>query len=593
MLTQGPGGALKGLSCAAPPVRSFEVFKPVTINTLKPGVVVYDFGQNAALMPRFKVKGSPGARVRIVPAELVSTDGTVDRSSCGHNRPAYWQYTLAGTGTEAFFPKFYYHGCRYLQVESTAGPDGKLPSLSRLEALVVQADSPSAGDFECSNPLFNRIRRLVRWAQRSNMMSILTDCPHREKLGWLEEDHLNGPALRYEFDLARLSTKIMNDIADSQLEDGLVPNIAPEYVKFKGAFRDSPDWSSACILVPWQQYEFEGDLDLLRQHYPQMERYVAYLGERATNHLVSHGLGDWYDLGPHAPGVAQLTPVPLTATAFYYCDASVLSSIAALLDKPADAQKYQKLASDIRAAFNETFYDPSNHCYATGSQCANAMALVMGLVEPANRASVLDSLVADVRARTNALTAGDVGYRYLLRALADGGRSDVIFDINNQSSKPGYGYQIAHGATSLTEAWNARRSSSQNHFMLGQITEWFYHDLAGIASDPSGPGFKRIILRPTPVGDVSGLKASYDSVHGPIACTWQRRNGAFRLKATIPTGSTATVFVPARPDDKVTEGSRPADRSPGVTFLRRDAGYSVYQIDSGKYNFRAAAAGAK
>jgi alpha-L-rhamnosidase len=193
-----------------------------------------------------------------------------------------------------------------------------------------------------------------------------------------------------------------------------------------------------------------------------------------------------------------------------------------------------KKAAEIRDAFNKEFYNPATGQYATGSQCSNAVPLVMGLVEPANRQAVLDAIVQDVTERGNALTAGDVGYRYLLRALAEGGRSDVIYAMNNQSEKPGYGYQLKMGATSLTEAWNARRSSSQNHFMLGQIIEWFYRDLAGICPDPMDPGFKKIIIKPQPVSDLSYVKASFNSIHGEIVSDWEHTNDSFILRVTIP-----------------------------------------------------------
>ena len=578
----GPGGRLRGLSCAAPPVRAFETLKPVGITNLRSGVAVYDLGHNAALMPRLVVRGSAGGSVRIIPAELLGKDGAVDRGSCAGGKPGYWQYTLAGKGGEEWFPKFFYQGCRYLQVELKPGADGTLPVVKSLSGVVVHADSPPAGRFECSNDLFNRIRRLVRWAQRSNMMSVMTDCPHREKLGWLEEDHLNGPALRYEFDLSRMSRKILNDMADSQTAEGLVPDIAPEYIKFGGGFRDSPEWGSAMLLVPWQQYEFSGDVSLLRAYYERMRRYVDYLGARATNGIVSHGLGDWYDLGPKGPGVAQLTPVPLTATAFYYCDAAILARTARLLGKPDDALRYDELAASIRSAFNARFFNPSSKSYATGSQCANAIALAMGLAEPANRPAVLEAIVRDVRARGNALTAGDVGYRYLLRALADGGRSDVIFDMNNQSDKPGYGYQLSHGATSLTEAWNARRGSSQNHFMLGQITEWFYHDLAGIQTDPEIPGFKKIVIKPAPVGDVSEVRAWYESARGLIGCHWKRRPDRFTLEIGIPANTRAEVWLPA---GRVLEGGRPVLTRPGIRSVRESAAGAVVEIESGRYFF--------
>ena len=433
--------------------------------------------------------------------------------------------------------------------------------------------------------MFNRIHTLIRWAQRANLMHVVTDCPHRERLGWLEQYHLNGPSLRYEFDLAQLFVKGMSDMADSQLTNGLVPDIAPEYTVFSGGFRDSPEWGSALVIVPWQQYEWTGDLDLLRRHYDGMKRYVAYLGSRATNQIVSHCLGDWYDICPKPPGYAQLTPIPLTATAFYYYDAWIMAQAAVLLGRAEDASQYEALAAQIRAAYNHAFFKPETGQYATGSQCANAISLVMNLAEPAQRATVLDGLVKDVRNRGNALTAGDVGYRYLLRALADAGRSDVIFELNNQSEKPGYGYQLKQGATSLTEAWDARRSSSQNHFMLGHIMEWFYHDVAGIGGYPAGPGFKRIIIRPQPVGDLTWAKATYDSIRGRIVSDWKRADGNLILKVTIPANTSATVFLPAKPESQVMEGRVPAERSRGVKLLRRENDRVVFEIDSGQYEF--------
>ena len=578
-VVKGPGGKLEGLSCSAPPIRGFDVLKPVSVKQLKPGTAVYDLGQNAALMPRLKMHGTAGSAVKITPAELLKEDGSV----AGRN--AYWKYTLAGKGSESWFPKFFYYGCRYLQVECEAPANADLPVVESLEGVVVHSSSKPVGEFECSNALFNRIRTLVRWAQRSNMMSVMTDCPHREKLGWLEEDHLNGPSLRYEFDLAQMFTKVMNDMADSQRASGLVPDIAPEYVQFSGGFVDSPEWGSAFLLVPWQQYEFTGDLDLLRRHYDGMARYVAYLGSRATNHIVSHGLGDWYDIGPKRPGVAQLTPIALTATAFYYYDTAIMARTAALLGKKKEAQQYARLTTQIRTAFNEAFLSPTKSLYATGSQCANAIALVMDLVPASQRKAVLEAVVRDVRGRGNALTAGDVGYRYLLRALADGGRSDVIFDMNNQSEKPGYGYQLSQGATSLTEAWDAGRASSQNHFMLGQIMEWFYHDLGGIGCDSGGPGFKKIIIHPTPVGDLTWVHCSYDSIHGRIVSRWKREGKHFALEVTIPANTTATVWVPARQPGEVWEGNAPAGRSQGVKFLRQEAAGAVYRVGSGQYVF--------
>lgn len=583
-LTEGPGGSLKGLSCAAPPLHAFDVLKPIQTRTLQPNLTVYDLGQNASVMARIQVKGPRGSAVRIIPAELQGANGRVDRESSGGGS-AWWQYTLAGTGQETWFSKFYYHGCRYFQVECKSAPDGELPVVQNIAGVVVGSSSDPIGKFSCSNDLFNRTHTLVRWAQRANLLSIITDCPHRERLGWLEQCHLNGPSLRYEFDLCRLFTKEMNDMADSQQPDGLIPSIAPEYPVFSGGFRDSPEWGSAFVIVPWQQYQFTGDPSLLGRYYDGMKHYVAYLKTKSSNHLLDYGLADWYDLGPNDPGYSQLTPAGVTASAFYFYDTWILAQTAALLGRAEEATHFSEQAEAIRTAFNQRFFRAGSSRYATGSQCANALPLVMNICDPANRAAVLNSIVSDVRQHGNANTAGDVGYRYLLRALAEGGRSDVIFDMNNQSTKPGYGYQLRMGATSLTEAWNGNRADSQNHFMLGQIIEWFYGDLAGLAPDPAGPGFQRILFRPQPVGDITWAKASYDSVRGRIATEWKKSPGAFTLHVEVPVNTKATVYLPAHDAGSVTEGGRRASEAVGVHFLRQENNQTIYEVDSGNYEF--------
>jgi len=595
--TSGPGGILKGLSCAAPPIRAIETLQPVAARSLGPNRTVYDLGQNASLMPRIVVSGPRGSSVRIIPAELLKPDGTVDRASCTQDgvRPAWWQYTLRGDNQEYYFPKFFYQGCRYLQVEfHPANADGPLPKLEKLEGVVVHSSSTPVGEFETSNPLFNRIYKLVRWAQRSNMMSLMTDCPHREKLGWLEETHLNGPSLRYNFDMAPLLQKSMSDMADSQLQAGFVPNIAPEYFMAQTGinqpFRNSPEWGGAIVMVAWQQYQFNGDLALLRRYYEDMKRYVAFLGITAKNNIVTTGLGDWYDLGPKPPWGSQLTPPALTATAFYQHYNWILARTAELLGKPDEAKEFYAHAEQIREAFNQKFFNPATGQYATGSQCANSLAVVMNLVEPTNRAAVLDAIVADVRGHGNALTAGDVGYRYLLLALAENSRSDVIFDMNNQSDKPGYGYQLKMGASSLTEKWDASVGSfgSQNHFMLGQINEWFFHDLAGIAADPSAPGFKKIVIHPAIVGDLSWVKGKYFSARGLITTEWKRDAKEFVLDLTIPPNTTATVFIPAQSADEVRESGTIAAMSSGLKFLRMENGSAIFEVGSGNYQFKVA-----
>jgi hypothetical protein len=581
IVTNSPGGILRGTSHAAPPIKAIEAFSPIQTNVMSLGKTVIDFGQNASFIPRLTVHGQSGAMVRLIPAELTNSDGSVNRSTVGGG-VCYWQYTLAGRRKEIWFPRFFYHGCRYVQVELFPAPgSSQMPIVDDLKGVAIQSASAPAGEFSCSNDLFNRAHTLIRWAQRNNLMSVITDCPHRERLGWLEQYHLHGPSLRYEFDLAQFYAKSMVDMADSQLASGLVPDIAPEYPVFSGGFRDSPEWGSSFVIVPWQQYQFTGDDTLLRRYYPNMSRYIGYLKKNAFGYILNYGLGDWYDRGPNPPGYAQLTPASLTATAYFYQDVEILAQVAALLGKTNDSIQFNTLAANICAAFNKSFYSAANGFYATGSQTAQSLPLVLGMVNATNQASVMAALVANVR--SHGLTAGDIGHRYLLRALADAGRSDVIFDLHSQTNKPGYGYILGKGATALTEGWDG--SNSQDHFMLGHIMEWFYADLAGIACDPTGPGFKKIIIRPQPEGDVTWVKASYNSTAGRIASNWKIADGKFAMHLEIPVNTTARLFLPAKNREGVCESGKRADTAPCVRFVRQENNRVVYEVKSGTYDF--------
>lgn len=583
-----PGKTLRGHGVADQPVRAIEVRRPIAVKTFSDGTVVYDLGQNASYMPRIRVSGPAGSSVRLIPAEVTLPDGTITRSTMGGTSrgSAWWQYTKGTDGEETWMPRFFYSGARYMEaIFIPAKPGGPLPKLDSLEGVIIHSAAAPVGAFAASNPLLGRILTLVRWAQSSNMMSVLTDCPHRERLGWLEQDHLNGPSLRYDFNMDRIFGKVMNDMADSQAPDGLIPTTAPEYAHFKGTFRAAAEWGSTFIIVPWQQYAFTGDDSLIRDYYPQMKRYFAYLESRAKNDILSEGLGDWYDLGPRKPGFAQLTPPSVTSTAYFYHDARLMEAAARLLGRSEDERLYAAKAERIRAAFNEAYFHADTGSYATNSQASNAMALVFGLPAQAERPRVLAALVKDLVSRGCTLTAGDIGYRYLLLALAEGGRSELIYRMIDQDRTPGYAYILKKGDTSMTESWNANLSSSHDHFMLGQIVEWFYGWLVGIRPIDSAPGFKKILIDPQPVGDLTWAEATYDSIRGPIHVRWEHRDRQFSLRVDIPANTTAEVWLPSRDSAADLESGRPALKSEGVTFLRREGERDVYSIESGQYDF--------
>lgn len=594
--TTGPGGTLRGASFAGPPLGRFDVFDPIKVTTISANTKVYDLGQNASMMPKLKVRGPAGSYVRIIPAESVGPDGRVDRSSVTQDSnpplPAWWQYTLAGGESESWSPQFYYHSSRHFQVELFPAPgDSELPTVESIQGEVVHSTARAVGTFQCSNPLFNQIYDLIRWAQRSNMMSLFTDCPGRERLGWLEQVHLNGPSLRYNFDIAAMFSKVQNDMADSQLPNGFVPNIAPEYFMassdINAPIRNSPPWGSTSILGAWQQYQFHGDRALLERYYPMMKAYLGFLTTTSDNFITPVDLGDWADLG-QSESENQLTSRGLVGTAVFYEDALAMAKIAELLGQPADAANFTQLAANIRTAFNNRFFKPATGTYDTNSQAANAMPLALGIVNPANVGSVTESLIADIRSNNNGLTTGEVAHVYMLRALQAAGRADLIYAMTNQTETPGYGFQIVQGATSLAERWDGQSVilwGSLNHFMQGHIMEWFYRHLGGIQLDPDDVAFRKIIIQPSIVGDLTSASASYDSTQGPIRSAWSLTGNLLTMNVSIPVGATATVHVPTASAASVSESGVPASTARGVTFLGMADGHATYAVGSGDYVF--------
>ncbi|HEX8428536.1 family 78 glycoside hydrolase catalytic domain [Hymenobacter sp.] len=583
VVVQGPPALL---SQTAPPVKIMQTFSVVKVTQPKPGVWVYDLGQNASAIPQISVKGAAGRVVKITPGEFLNDQGLADQTNSGD--PHYYQYTLKGQGTETWRPHFTYYGFRYLQIEGAApadAPVANLPTLTQVQSLHVRNSMAQAGTFKCSNDLFNRTNTLIDWAIRSNVVSVMTDCPHREKLGWLEETHLMGSSVRYEYDIANLCRKLVHDMAAAQTPAGLVPDISPEFTEFGGGFRDSPEWGSAGVLMPWYAYQWYGDLQTLTEHYPMMKQYVAFLGTQAKDNILTHGLGDWYDLGPKHPGPSQLTPRGVTATALYHLDLTVLEKTARQLGKTQEADTYQQQAAQVRQAFNDKYFDKTKMQYATGSQTANSLPLYTGIVAPENKAAVLANLLKDLKDTQYRLTAGDIGYRYLLRVLENEGASEAIYLMNNRSDVPGYGYQLAKGATSLTESWQALRTASHNHFMLGHLMEWFYSGVGGIRQDEKSPAFKAIIIRPEAVGDLTSAQTSYASPYGPIRTDWMKQNGRFTLQVDIPANTTATVYLPTATANTITEGGKALSTQRDIRVVGTENGRTALAVGSGRYQF--------
>lgn len=584
-VVDGPGGMM--VPAIAPDVRATEMLGAPVMKALDAKRLVYDFGQNFAGWPRVVVNGPAGAVLKLTPGELLNADGSVSQqSSGGGTRGAqWWSYTLRGGKDETWEPRFSYYGFRYLQVE-WVGDSGKV---LRVGAERVSSDSPMTGSFASSSEMLNAIHKLIVEAMHNNEVSLFTDCPHREKLGWLEETHLVASGLMFNNDLRGLYAATAKNISDAQHEDGLVPTIAPQYTMFGPKYPiydDSPEWGSASILSAWSAYRFYGDKAELERNYSTMKAYLKFLESKAADGIVAYGLGDWYDIGPGGPGLSKLTTSGVTGTLMLYEDAVAMQKIALLLGRADDAAADGALAEREKDTFNRRFWDAANGYYDKGSQTANAMPLALDVVPVDKRATVLEHVVADIRAHEDHVTTGEVGYPYLLRALMQGGRNDVLLAMMLRKDPPSYGSQLAAGATALTEAWDANPKSSQDHFMLGGAEEWFYRGLGGIDFDLSrADAAERITIRPRMVDGVGWVRCGYVSTLGKIESDWRREGAMTTMEVTVPAGSQATVVVQVRTGAPVMADGVVAEKARGVTFVSKGQGEAIYRVGPGLHRF--------
>ena len=532
------------------------------------GTFVLDMGQNLAGFPQIKVSGKAGQQVRLYPSETLTAQGTCNQKQSGS--PYYLTYTLSGKGEksadgkriETWHPHFTYYGYRYIQVEGAVmkgdeNPDGK-PVIEDIQSCFVYNSAAKIGNFECSNPMFNRAYQIIDRAIRSNWQAVWTDCPHREKLGWLEQDWLNGEGLVYNYDCRSMIEQTMQNIADAQHANGAVPTTAPEYIYFKGKwldpFAESPEWGGALVALPFLYLQHYGDDRMVKKYAPQMFRYVDYLQSKDSCRILKQGLGDWYDYGKGRSGFSQNTPMPLVATAHYYLWVKLTQKAAAMSGKTAEANRYAILASEILQAFQKEFLHIEKAAssgksssdavvkdavvkdaiektyYGSGSQASNAIPLALGMVPSQYRKQVLQHLVDDIHAHHDRLTTGDVGNRYLFQALLENGYADLWYKMLAHNDVPGYGFQIKKGMTTLTEQWNPEMGASMNHFMMAHINNHFLPDIVGIRIEQG-----RLIIAPQPMGDLTWAKGSTRLSDGKqIAVAWKKLADG-KIEVTVDT----------------------------------------------------------
>ncbi len=567
-----------------PPIRVTDEMVPRSLTNPEPGVYVFDMGQNMSGWAKLRVRGPRGTRVEMRYAELLYPNGMINRANIRQAKSRD-VYILKGSGWETYHARFTYHGFRYVEVTGFPGA----PGLDSIRGEVVHTSVAQAGSFVASKEILNQIQHLIHWSQLTNLMSIPTDCDQRdERQGWMGDAQVTAEEATMNFDMAAFYTNFIRDIHDAQGTDGTVTDTVPHRYGSRPA---DPAWGTAYPQLVWYMWQQYGDRRILEENYQGVKKYVEFLRSRAPGNVLSYSYyGDWVAL--------VNTPGAFVSACYYYYDVQILSRIANVLGNTADRETYSQLASSIRTAINQRFFDPTTGNYAGGTQTANAMALALGLA-PRGNGAVAGNLYNDIVYYHNTqLTAGFIGVKWLMPALTESGNSYLAYDLATRTSYPSWGYMVQKGATTLWELWQDKTGPSMNshdHVMFGSVGAWFYRALAGINQQPGTAGYRHILIRPQMVEDLHWATGTIHTVRGTVSSSWVRETDKIRLDVVIPCGSDATVVVPEEEQwtrvrveegrHEVWEGGRFIEGDPGVSGAEHSDGSISFRVGSGHYSF--------
>jgi alpha-L-rhamnosidase len=569
---QPPGGKL--IAQMAPPIRITKEIKPVAVTQPDSGVYVFDLGQNFAGWIRLTLNGEAGTTVKMHYGELLFENGRVNglTTVAGHIKEAWnlsggpgapptaYQedhYTLRGGGEETFQQRFGFQAFRYVEI---TGYSGKLTEES-LVGLRLNSDLPDAGEFSCSNELFNQIQDVTEWTMLSNIFSIQSDCPGREKFGYGGDIVTAAEAYIHNYDMANFYRKAARDFQDDVRPNGGLPETAPYNgidTEGFGAGSGPIGWQLAHPFVVQKLYHYYGDRRIVAEQYPTAKQALEFLRTQAPNHYIERGIGDHVSLSYKA--------IPLTSTAFYYHFARLVAEFAEILGEEDDAAKYGELAQDIEAAFRQRFVDSTTAQLDTAVTQANqvfGLYYGLGLDDPATKEKALQVLLDNIlETEQGHLTTGIFATKMLWDVLDQYEQNEVAFTVANQPDFPGYGHMIARGATTLWETWKEPDQNSWNHPMFGSVSEWFYQSILGIEPAENAVGMDHMMIKPSPVGDLTFASGYYQSVRGQIAVDWKQDDANLRVTIEIPANTTATVALP------VAEFSNPLVEEGGKTIFQ-------------------------
>ena len=558
------------------PLRVVETWKAISVTKNSAGNYLVDFGQNFAGTYSFTLKAPAGTKITLYDSELKEGDACKFEymyQPNGATNKTLDTYTFSGKAEgETWGPEFMYHGFRYLEISGLPSE----PQPDDFIAMRIRSDIKTVGSFQTSNQLLNSIHRICFNGIQSQLYNTVTDCPHREKLGWLDVPNMMYQSLSYNFDVKSLLGKVVMDAFDSQGSNGYVPSTVPHFMR---AYDDDLNWGGAAITIPWRNYKQYGDQTLMTRYYDQMKRLIDYYGTLAQGNIIRNDYSVLSDWGQETSGLAHQTSSSFTLTCTYYYLLGAMAEMAAVLGHETDAAAWTRKATDVRTAFNARFF--KDGVYEYGNQANYGMALYYGMVDEANIPNVAKALAEAVKASNYSIKTGEIGLRPTLMSLADNGYNEVVYRMARKTSYPSYGYWVEQGATTSLEYWDM--SLSQNHCMMDHIEEWFFAQLGGITN--TGEAYEALQIRPWIPVDMATADVTLHSPRGLIRMAWNRNNTTTDYHITIPAGSTATVCLPIVKGLKLYENTVLIDEMASVSGVQYADTIVTFTLGSGDYHF--------
>lgn len=575
------------------PNRKIQDVKPVAIEQTKPGVYRVDLGVNVTGWLQADVRGHAGDEIEFKFSERPNSDMT--------NR-LHSKYVVGPEGKGTFQNRFNYFTGRWVTIEGLKYK----PQLSDIRCQLVRTDYARAADFECSNELLNRIHDATLWTfEDLSLGGYVVDCAHRERMGYGGDAHATTECGLNNYSLGAFYTKWSQDWRDVQggsaawgvaenaavkdtVEAGNLPYTAPTYWGGGG-----PGWSGFCVTLPWELYERYGDIRILEENFPTIQRWLAFLETKAKDNVLQRWGGQWDFLGdwlwPGAEGVNGDTPETLFYNNCYWIfNLQTAAAIADVIGKADDAKKYRSRADEVRRAVHAKFYIPAEGSYVNGFQAYLAIALLVDLPPKEVRPAVEKRLVEEILIRRKGhIHAGITGGAFLFKTLLALDRQDLIYTMANKTTYPGWGDMLRTGATTIYESWDMDNSLCHSSYLY--IGTWFIEGLAGIKSDLRSPGFQRFVLKPGIVDDPSltWVKAHHDSLYGRIVSNWKiDQAGVLTWNIAVPPNTTATVILPTTDAKTITESGRPLANAKGVKVISIEPNEMTLEVQPGAYEFQ-------